>query len=360
MRIKSVKDNISIKVLCLSILLSILLSIANLGIAQTLSGSKNNGYFYPDDQAWQIVDVIFKNKTKRSKDAGGILTILRYRKVYFTKNYFIFPKINSGGNIVIGSCFKSNPAGIVHASPYEIFHRYTSKNVLFVPNQEYMMMSIGPDMDLKLKKSALPNEFPSLKRNFNSLFQHIINKYKIKPNCGLEGFSHTDLVAQDLTIYKKGSSEKLILKDGILDPDMHLPKADSPSSHRIDVRNKNIRDDQCNVKQINYSNTKEKLNRRILYIRIQYVGLTESRELCNRNVILLRIDSEKIYELYGIKASRHPKFPKLVPLPLTGLYIEKWQNDNMFIATVVDKGSQTKHSFRFSNILKNKIFVEKL
>lgn len=76
--------------------------------ADIFKGQKDEGYFYPEFQAWRVVEASFLPNTKVATDVRAVPLILLNSLVYVAPNYFTLKSVNSGGDMVFPTCFVQN------------------------------------------------------------------------------------------------------------------------------------------------------------------------------------------------------------------------------------------------------------
>ena len=77
-----------------------------------LKGKEEEGYLYPEFQAWRVVEVITLSPVKKDPQLSAIPLILLNSVMYFAPNYFTFKSVNSGGDAVFPACFIQDKTGL--------------------------------------------------------------------------------------------------------------------------------------------------------------------------------------------------------------------------------------------------------
>lgn len=73
--------------------------------ADIFQGQEKEGYFYPDFQAWRVVEARPLSPSKVNPQLSGIPIIMRGSLLFFSNNYFTMKSVNTGGNLIFPACF---------------------------------------------------------------------------------------------------------------------------------------------------------------------------------------------------------------------------------------------------------------
>lgn len=336
----------------------ILITYSTLSNSEIVIGINERGYFYPINQYWRIQDVIFKNREDTPRDLQGIPVILRGQSVLFTRYYYTFPNINAGAKKIIPYCLKSKTNEAINLIPYDAIGR-PGKQIVIEPNGDYLNMPLDKYFILKLKKQSLPSDFKNMKRRLDIAFETIEENMRLKPACMVGVLHKIKLKSKDMVMVKKESGEQTTLKNSILDPDAYIQGVSSSGAiYRIDVSTKNIVIDKCMIKQLWRQRVTSYKKRGSLYILSKYAGVFKSKkELCVRNIGMIKIDTKPVLDFYGIKQTT---YKDLIMPPPSSMTFEKWTGDNSFVAYYHDMLGKRNYRFEFFNIDSNKIYVKKL
>ena len=305
------------------------ISIPAFAEGQTISGDKNNNYFYPGYQRWKIVNVtvLQSEKTPRTeKEAQALLTaagMLLDSDVYFARNYFTIDNMMDGGRTVIVSCFKVNntqmkvfpiSSRLQLMFGKEISLTFIKKDTISMPYSKYY--------ELTLEKQTLLSNYRERKYRFDRTYDYYLRNWEhLKQPCKLEKPNFPPVKNPDIHLFSPSNGKKIILKDHNLDPDTVMVLYTKYLKEKYKI-------DECKIRESQYRYETYRNNRFMFFITGRSFGnSTIDNSQCEEYFMLKKIDWYEVLKMLG------------VPDELIGqssFMLKKWNSNNSFTAVYMD------------------------
>jgi len=260
----------------LLVLISLFCSVSH---ADVFQGQEKEGYFYPDFQAWRIVEARRLAPANVQRDLLGIPTIMAGSLLFFSNNYFTMKSPNSGGDMIFPACFIQDETGmqahVVDDQAQNLLGEYVNFNVgkkgivyfsldgkfLFGMKQESKfdasqrpkfenVVEKSQDMKAQIyavgdieqrhadKPDALAKYLPIIKKNMKTLLQ--------KKECEfVESKKVVEVKPKSLKIIFPQLNQKVIVPDGVMDLGKNINSSSSVTRHKYPRSIEYIRKDSC-------------------------------------------------------------------------------------------------------------------
>lgn len=261
------------------LLLVLLCFFTSITQADVFTGQEDDGYFYPNFQAWRVVEARYLSPIKVKRDVSGVPLILLNSLVYVAPNYFTLKSVNSGGDMVFPACFvqdkKDTQAQILSDNGKEFIGNYVdfkpAKNgLVYISLYNSMLLTLKQEKDfdtsqrekfddmltklqnmqeqyeaieyLKLrhadKPEALAKGLPQIIKNSNTLLQ--------KRECNFIPVPQmTDAKPKNLKIIFPQLNKQIVVPDGLISSGRNINSGYSNTSHKRSRSIEYVRKDQC-------------------------------------------------------------------------------------------------------------------
>lgn len=318
-----------------------LLFIAFHTFADGMDGEVKGSRFYPKAQAYMVDNAKFDDLDKVPIDLRGVPVILRGSTIYFTENYFTLKDINSGSTIVVSSCFEQVGDSLV-IKPAGRLADYMGKQLILNKVGGHWMMPYGDGIQMKLKKIPLPDDFSSIKKQFDLSHNSYISKgYSRNRDCKPDKVEGIRLNNKSIKLVYEDLGQEKVIEDGMLDPDTPINSGSMSYENRITL-DEPIKIGRCQGNFLiwryaygrydSYRNEKS-----FFYLISALAGKHESeKEICYKIKELKKVYMENIADPYNVK--EYPEKPKF--------RFSRWVGDY----GVVVRDSMSKRDFFITGI----------
>lgn len=247
--------------------------------ADVFQGHEKEGYFYPDFQAWRVVEVRRLSPIKINPQLSGVPLMLMGSVMFFSSNYFTLKSVNSGGDLVFPACFvqdkKDTQAHILSDDGRGLIGEYfdfkPAKNgVVYLTWGGYLLLGIKQDFKFDAsqrpkfediveksqnmkeqgeiitaieqrhadKPEALAKYLPIMKKNMKTLLQ--------KKECEfIESKKVVETKSKNLKIIFPQLHQQMIVPDGVIDLGKNINSSSSVTRHKYPLSIEYIRKDSC-------------------------------------------------------------------------------------------------------------------
>ncbi len=335
------------KIILFVVLLLVSLSVA----AEGIDGQSKDSYFFPKSQAYQIINAKFDGISKIPRDLRGIPTILRGSTIFFTEKYFTLKSINSGATKVVGSCFEKI-GNLLIIRPAGRFTKSVGKELLLWEIDDYLEMEYGHNIQLKLKKISLPDDFESKKRRLDLAYNSAIQKgYGRDVSCKLDVIKGIRLSTNNYRIVYEDRRQEKSIKDGVLDPDSPINSGYMSYAKRVSLdEDVTIGNCQGNILMHRYALGRVdqlKYEKKYFYLITALVGKTGTRgQHCTKVKELKKVYMHSISDIYSV----HGRYRDL------SFRFNRWVGDY----SLVVRHKQSERDFLITDINKDTIRISEI
>ncbi|PTQ90809.1 hypothetical protein [Agitococcus lubricus] len=176
------------------LLLVLLCFLSSLTQADIFKGQEKDGYFYPEFQAWRVVEARYLSPINVKTDVSAVPRILLNSMVYVAPNYFTLKSVNSGGDMIFPACFvqdkKDTQAQILSDDGIEFIGDYVDfkpakKGLVYIFLYNSILLTLKQETEFDISQRDKFEEAVAKRQNMQGHYQYIESfktKYAEKPD----------------------------------------------------------------------------------------------------------------------------------------------------------------------------------